>query len=340
MNNLATVLFSLIVAFAGATLVATAQDAEANSAAAASPNKPVLVFKTGFEGDTRIVSDGDSNHQIVGQDPNPPHKSDIVAALGIKKFHIEYTHGDASKRYAKIIPEPGNPNNKVLQFWIGEPWKASEGMFKARVQTDIYGLKTGYTEFYQSLRVYLHPDFKELRTYPHPIHWLTLAEFWNDTYWGTSKYKSRITFGIGKPSAEESDLNFILGSESTYQHWLWQPNNVKIKVPIGQWFTLEYFYQQGYEKTGRFYAAITPDGGVRQVVYDVQGWTQNPNDPAPDGITDWNPMKLYTSREIVDFMKARNKALQIYWDDFELWKNRQPTDSKPTPPPPLTERKR
>jgi hypothetical protein len=328
-------LFTLSVVLTLASVLPSARSqsspASSTSSTAAPPNRPELVFKTGFEGDTRIVPYGDSDNEMVGQDPSPPHKSDIVADLGLKNFVLQYTGGDSSKRFTKIIPEPGNSKNQVLQFWLNDSWIASENQAKARVQANLYGVKPGYREFYQTVRVYLHPDFMELRKYPQPIHWLTLAEFWNNNWWTRDRYPFRITVGIGKPGAEESELNFILGAESNYRNWLWQPDNVNVKVPVGQWFTLDYYYNQGDDQTGRFYVAMTPDGGSRQVLFDVAGWTQNPKDPAPDGMTDWNPMKLYTSKELVGFMKSRGKALQIYWDDLELWKNRQPLDSKPSP---------
>ncbi len=96
---------------------------------------------------------------------------------------------------------------------------------------------------------------------------------------------------------------------------------------------MEIYYKEGDAQTGRVYLAITPDGKPRQVVFDVTGWTYCPTSPTPDGITDWNPLKLYTSKEVVRFVKGQEKTLQIYWDDFELWKNRRPTDSTPTPAP-------
>ena len=82
--------------------------------------------------------------------------------------------------------------------------------------------------------------------------------------------------------------------------------------------------KEGNKETGRFYMAITPDGGSKQVVFDVTNFTHNTQDPAPDGFTGYNPMKLYTSKEVVAFMKSNGKTLQIYWDDFKLWKNKRP----------------
>ena len=35
-------------------------------------------------------------------------------------------------------------------------------------------------------------------------------------------------------------------------------------------------------------------------------------------------MKMYTSKEVVAFMKKQGKTLQMYWDDFKLWRNKQP----------------
>lgn len=46
-------------------------------------------------------------------------------------------------------------------------------------------------------------------------------------------------------------------------------------------------------------------------------------DPAPNGFTGYNPMKLYTSKELVSYVKSQGKTLQIYWDDFKLWTNKR-----------------
>jgi hypothetical protein len=46
--------------------------------------------------------------------------------------------------------------------------------------------------------------------------------------------------------------------------------------------------------------------------------------PDPDGVSDFNPLKLYTSKGLIDYMHSRGKTLQIYWDDFKLWKGKRP----------------
>jgi hypothetical protein len=44
----------------------------------------------------------------------------------------------------------------------------------------------------------------------------------------------------------------------------------------------------------------------------------------PDGVGDFNPMKLYTSKGLIDYMKSQGKTLQIYRDDYKLWKDKKP----------------
>ena len=290
--------------------------------------RPELVFQSGFEGSCKVIPYGDVNNKIVGRDDALPEKSDWDAfekGASNTSIYVNYTGGDSTKRYAKIIPEPAHPANHVLLYWLNDSWLASENQQKARVQIDLYGLKKGYKEFYQSVRVFLPDDFNTLESYPQKINWLTISEFWNNEWWvATEKYGFRVTLGIGKPAAEKSELNFILNAEDPGQKEVWRGENTSVKVPVGKWFTMEYYMKEGDRETGRFYMAITPEGGSKQVVFDITNITHNTKDPAPNGFTGYNPMKLYTSKEVVAFMKSHGKTLQIYWDDFKLWKNKRP----------------
>ena len=292
------------------------------------PNDPVeeLVFQSGFEGSTQVVPWG-NNDDIIGFDNNIPKSNwdELKKDGGIHLLFFNYTGGDSTQRYARIIPEPGNPNNKVLLFQINDYWVASENQEKARVQIEFHKITPGYKEFYQSIRVLLPEDFNALKKYPRRIGWLTISEFWNNEWWvETEKYGFRITLGIGKPTTEESELNFILNAEDGGFKEVWRGNNTNVKVPIGKWFTMDYYIKEGNQETGRFYMTITPEGGEKQVVFDIHNFTHNTKDPAPDGITGYNPMKLYTSSAIVTYMKEHGKSLQIYWDDLKLWKNKRP----------------
>jgi len=291
-----------------------------------------LIFQSGFEQGSKVVSRG-NDADIVGVDHSLSEENDWVEDLDnhpeVGNFSLQYQGGDSSQRFAKIIPEPGNTDNHVLHFWLNGPNVGGE---KGRIQANIYGSE-GWKEFYQSERVFLHDDFTAVRTFPDEIHWLTIAEFWNNITWSQSVPNGfRITLGIGKPVKKESDLYFILDGQdcqlfedgSQKYTTLWSEINKEIKVPIGKWFTLEYYYKEGDAENGRFYLAIQPEGGEKQVVFDVARFTHNSADSTPDGVSDFNPLKLYTSKKLIDYMRNNEKTLQIYWDDFKLWKNKRP----------------
>ena len=291
-----------------------------------------LIFQSGFEPDSKVVPSG-AEADIIGTDHSLADHNDWVADLDnnpdIGNFSLQYQGGDSTQRFAKIIPEPGNPANHVLQFWLND---ANVEASKGRIQGNLYGNK-GMKEFYQSERIFLPADFNAVRTYPDIINWLTIAEFWNNITWSqTVPYGFRITLGIGKPVSGESDLYFILDGQncdlasdgSQKYTTLWSETNQKQKVPIGKWFTLEYYYKEGNAENGKFYMTIQPDGAEKVNVFNLTTITHNSKDPSPDGVTDFNPIKLYTSKPLIDYMRSQHKTLQIYWDDFKLWKDKRP----------------
>lgn len=294
------------------------------------PQSGELLFQSGFENDQVIPRGSDAD--LVGADLNFKEKNDWVRDLDnhpeIGNFNIQFHQGgDSTSRWARVIPEPAKPSNHVLTFWLNQP---SPTQANGRIQGNIYGNK-GMKEFSQSERVYLHPDMNTLKEFTKNIHWLTIAEFWNNITWSqTVPNRFRITLGIGKTLASTDDLYFILDAEdcelfaddSQKYTKVWAEVNKSVKVPIGKWFTMEYYYKEGNKENGRFYMAITPEGGTKQVIFDVKNITHNTTDPAPDGVSDFNPIKLYTSKELVQFMNAKRKTLQIYWDDFKFWKGK------------------
>jgi len=318
--------FYILILFQLLSFTACAQEKQTEKA------NGTLIFQSGFEPDSRVVAAG-SEADIIGTDHSLADHNDWVNDLDnnpdIGNFNLQYQGGDSTMRYAKIISEPGNPSNHVLKFWLNKPNVEAQ---KGRIQANLYGNK-GMKEFYQSERIFLTNDFNTVRTFPNTINWLTIAEFWNNVTWSqTVPYGFRITLGIGKPVATESDLYFILEAQncelfadgSQKYTTLWSETNRKIKIPIGQWFTMEYYYKEGDGANGKFYLTIQPDGGTREVIYDLTAITHNSKDPNPDGVTDFNPIKLYTSKALIDYMTSQGKTLQIYWDDFKLWKDKRP----------------
>lgn len=284
-----------------------------------------LIFQTGFEPATGIVGD-----RFTGADnsrTNSDWNASIASFADPNRVVLNYTGGTIADRYVALGPDPLNANNRVLKFWLARPWVAEDQSVKARIQLDLYGIGPGLREFRQSVRMFVHPDFKELEQYPKKISWLTISEFWNNEWWVPNELHGfRISVGMGKPSSAPAPLTFMVEAQDSSPTpnvyapiTLWHEGG-KVPVPIGQWFTVDYSIKEGLAGVGRFRMTIRTDGGQTVTVCDVAGPTHNTRDLNPNGFTGFNPMKLYTSKEVAEFMSAKNKPLQIYWDDLKLWK--------------------
>ena len=300
-----------------------------------------LMFNSGFEPGTAIYSNNPQFSGFKGVDLSVPKPNDwlndFLKRPDMVKFEVDYEQGDSTKRSADIVPDPVNPNNKVLRFSIFKPnvvlpesqVRVINGIVfdkKARIQMDMYG--RGLKEVFQSVRLYLPPDFNILvnSEFPGEGDWITLFEVWNRT----AAYDYPFRFGIGlnkgaykvgSPLYYRAEAQKIVDKKFVN---IWSRVNTAFPVPIGKWVTLEYYIKEGHKDTGRFYFAVTPDGGSKTVVFDLKGDTCHPDDPNPDGLFLINPLKLYTSGHLVDVMNAAGGTMQVYWDDFKFWKNKKP----------------
>jgi hypothetical protein len=79
-----------------------------------------------------------------------------------------------------------------------------------------------------------------------------------------------------------------------------------------------------------------PDGGTRVVLFDQRGWTHHPDNPAPDGLTHLNPVKLYTHRALIEHAAAAGHPLRVLWDDIGFRLCRQHVDPATSPCRPET----
>jgi hypothetical protein len=293
--------------------------------------EPTLIFQTGFGGTTALVPRlAASQEAFTGTDVLPLSNFDEVREKRIAELCVNYTGGDISKRHGAIIPEPGNTSNKILQYVSKDYWVADANSEKTRVEVVFYKIEPSIGELYQKVRIRLAEDFNELKNYDRRISWLTIAEFWNNAWFLPREENGfRITVGVGKPAGVQDHLNFIVNAENMENNRMvekWNADNTNVPVPVGQWFTVEYYLKEGNADTGRFYMAITPDGGQKQVVCDVHDFTHNTFDPSPDGLTHYNPMKLYTSKGLITYLKERGKRLEVWWDDLEIYENGKPGD--------------
>jgi len=286
--------------------------------------KPELIFHSGFEPNVKDTTDGVAS-DIYGIDKSVSPPNDWILDLeghpNIGTFDIQYQGGNDTMRFAKIIQDPGNANNKILQYWLKYP---NVGGVKGRIQSNLYS-NSNLFEISQKVRLYLPSDWNIIKNSNVTIEWLTIMEFWNNLPFQDSIHPFRITLGIHKKDSLSKKLTFNLKAQimPNPPPWpiIWEESDTSFSVPVEQWMTLELYFKEGGSANGRFIMAVTPDGGPREVIFNVTDYTHHPNDSSPDGLVRYNPMKLYTSDGVIDYVRNNGGILQVYWDDFELWKD-------------------
>lgn len=237
---------------------------------------------------------------------------------------IYYEDGNSSGRFARIIPDPTKSGNHVLHYWLKEAQVPGErkGRFKGRIQMNMANFR--WTEAYQRYRMYLHPDLQLYRSYPGKSTWFTINELWFGASWKGDANAFRITLGIGKEDGAGKPLYFIATGETKEKgKWkpVWHSLSDKFSVPVGEWLDMEVGYRQGDKNTGRFrVAAKRASDATMTTIIDVHDWTYHPRAKKPVPMTQWNPLKLYTSSSVIDFIRNQGGVAQIYYDDLTILK--------------------
>lgn len=304
---------------------------------------PELIFQANFERSTYMSQTLPQYAELRGADLSLPKPNDWIADFdahpNVGTFRLYYEGGDSTQRLAQLVADPVNPNNTVLRYKImtpnvplSDPYTKSGRLFskKARIQSEMYG-NNGLMEIYQSVKLFIPADFNKFINSPYPVDgdWLGLCEFWNNASWMNVPYAFRfgVTVGRGDP-VQGSPLYFKTDGQkfanNVYTE-MWHYKNSTYPIPIGKWMTLEYYIKSGNKGNGRFYFAVTPDGGAKSIIWDLHNDTCHPDDPNPDGFSEVNSMKLYTSDNMVNQMNAMGGTFQVYWDDFRIWKNKKPS---------------
>jgi len=294
---------------------------------------PILIFKSGYEGNSHVIQNWkqgvqDSTHaDIEGIDNGWDWESTINGSPHVGFFAIRYEVLDTIAAKAEIIPELGNSSNKILSFKMSAPNVADYGggLGKGRIQGAFINNDT-LRSFFIKERLFIHEDF-DFFTEPQfdslNLNWMTIQEFWNNGPKNGEPYPFRVTLNIRKPKNSDT-LYFGIHAQTqdTIQVWdnVWDSIATSYPIPLGSWLDIETYFVEGDSLNGKFKFIVTDTSGIRQTIFDITGFTHHPLDPNPDGIQDFNPMKLYTFGPYIDTMAVYNKCLCLYWDDLELWK--------------------
>ena len=289
---------------------------------------PDLIFNSGFEPQTRTFEEESGSVDIIGIDSSvsPPNdwENDLENHPFIGSFKVQYQGGDSTMRRAVIAPDPLNTINNTMHFWILEP---NVDDIKGRVQANLYNSDNGIKKLYYSVRLYLPKDFNTIKNAPFDFDWLTLMEFWNNANWTGEDFLFRAKVDLKKVSESADSLRVRVSGQAydeqngNWSNDVWEYTNPDFLVPVQKWMTLKMYFVEGDECTGRFMFTITPDGEAETIVHDVRNFTHHPLDPDPDGLKHFNPMKLYTSDDLIEYITDSGSLLNVFWDDFEIWKD-------------------
>ena len=305
--------------------------ATTSSSAQESLGDGTLLFQSGFEPSTQLYDQSSSWVDIRGTD----RSSDISNVWGeqfggekLGSFRIQYGGGEPNYRLASITSDEEYPGNHFLRFWMKEVNQDRGASYggKGRIQATIAGNRQ-LKNFYYRVRMRFSSDWQHLRDWDQPMGWLILSEFWNNANWTKEGHPFRIHLAMSKVEGKSKSLRFSVGAQlDENRRWkqLWHETANGFDIPLEKWISVECFLKEGNENHGQYFLAVTPDGGSRQVLFDIRNLTHHPEDSEPDGFSQFQPLKLYTHRINVDRVREKSGALQIDWDDFEIWTDREP----------------
>lgn len=236
------------------------------------------------------------------------------------------TPGTASDRNAQIVDDPTGAPNKVLRHWLKNAVidAGFQSHTKGRIQTGFPGELVDATEVYATQRMFVHEDISLLVDYPPSGNpwWIgmIIEEWWMGAAWQGHPNPSRINMSI-VPYNGQLRLGLLCKS-GVDSRVFWQQYNLAYALPVGEWLTVETGYRMGDAATGRMVVVITREAtGERTTVFDITDWTYDPLADEPGGtgpvpLTHWNPQKLYSSDNVIHFIRDQGGVAQIYWDDF------------------------
>lgn len=242
---------------------------------------------------------------------------------------FQYSKGNKHNRFARVVSDPLNIYNNVLEINITSTGREE----RQRVQAS-FSSAPDLKDIRHTVRVYFSPDFKYLKQYEDSISWLVLAEWWNSAPkgWNTPNV-FRISVRLVKDKGVNNDLYFKVDAQSiTYSKdppkvgtgaifkTEWEEVNRAFRIAYGKWLDFEYHVRAGDNEKGLFYMSVTLPNGEKNEIFDLKCATQSLNFLTQKGYNFWSPIKLYTSNDISDFMFDNQKCLQIFFDDLNVWR--------------------
>ena len=234
---------------------------------------------------------------------------------------INYETKNLEAAKAEVTDAPGLAGKRALHFRAAGPNVFKEGRpLKARIQLNL-AKKPGFCSFVSEVSVFLPAGMEELNQYPYPITWLTLQEYWNALH-GSHETTFRITVGLWKSS--NGNLHFGYKAQD-YINGKYidvsRGDDERLEVPTGRWFRLRTEVVEGDSTSGFFRLTLLADG-QEKVLYQQTMRTMSTaiceGSHPRKGFNNLQPLKLYTSAQLAEWMKERGNTIEAYFTDWHL----------------------
>ncbi len=227
----------------------------------------------------------------------------------------------------QIVQDPVDPARKSMAAHIINDDPNVSGTTRAQMTLNFKDA-TNLPIYHTSHRMYLNPDINYLQNYSSATYWFEIFEIWNKhvaTWDGDGAGSCRWNLSLLKDDGVGQHLYWVIRAEYmqpaniAYQR-MWNYVNKNVPIPYGKWFTLDMYMKRGEGANGRMTITITPDGGQRQLLFDVINTTIYPGHPEIH-LKSWQPFKLYLDDKYLDWMSTNGKSISAYYNDFAWYRN-------------------
>jgi len=235
---------------------------------------------------------------------------------------IYFNNSTSNKAYALQDIRKDEKGRSVLHAQIFDDDPGSGGTSRAQMTMD---LSQNLDVLHTSHRMKLHPDLAHLSQYSSSIGWMTIFEIWgarDPNMSGDPAGSSRISLSIFKASGAGQKLYWNIYHEEMQPNpfvKMWNHQNTAVAIPFGKWFTLDMYVKRGIGTAGQVKVTITEDGGQPVTLFDIKNSTvwRSRTDLR---LKQWQLFKLYSSDQIMDFMRNAGKEFSVQYNDVKWFK--------------------
>lgn len=240
------------------------------------------------------------------------------------KFSIYYETIDLKKARAEIVDAPLQDGIKALHYHINEANVIKNGKVeKSRIQME-FKKEPGFKSFASEVDVFFPKEMEIINDIRKPIKRFGMQEYWNDP---VNLRGTTFSISVGMVKKYDGKMHLKLSSRDYYDskfHSVDYFENEDWLVPFGEWFSLKTEIVEGDEYTGHVKLSVKKQSDDDYtVLIDTTARTMSrvyaSKQKEPHGFTSLHALKLYTSKELVEWMRELNNTpLDVYYSNWKF----------------------